>query len=100
VGAGNYPAKFSFDITTANCGNAAQPDFVVFNTSVATSGQASVVAYDNLYSGCATGTVPSTYWAYNTGGAVVPYDGSHCKSGLAEVESDHRRCDEYESGYD
>jgi hypothetical protein len=71
VGAGNYPAKFSFDITTANCGNAAQPDFVVFNTSVATSGQASVVAYDNLYSGCATGTVPSTYWAYNTGGAVV-----------------------------
>ncbi len=33
VGAGNYPAKFSFDITTANCGNAAQPDFVVFNTS-------------------------------------------------------------------
>ena len=71
VGAGNYPAKFSFDITTANCGNAAKPDFVVFITSVATSGQASVVAYDNLYSGCATGMVPSTYWAYNTGGAVV-----------------------------
>ncbi len=71
VGAGNYPAKFSFDITTANCGNVAQPDFVVFNTSVATSGQASIVAYDNLYSGCATGSVPSNYWAYNTGGSVV-----------------------------
>ncbi len=71
VGAGNYPAKFSFDITTANCGNAAQPDFAVFNTSVATSGQASIVAYDNLYSGCATGSVPSTYWSYNTTGSVV-----------------------------
>ena len=71
VGAGNYPAKFSFDITTANCANAAQPDFVVFNTSVATGGQASIVAYDNLYSVCATGSVPTTYWSYNTGGAVV-----------------------------
>jgi hypothetical protein len=70
VGAGNFPAKFSFDITTANCGNAAQPDFVVFNTSVATSGQASIVAYDNLYSGC-TGAKPMTYWSYNTGGSVV-----------------------------
>ncbi len=72
VGAGNYPAKFSFDITTANCGSAAQPDFVIFNTGVATSGQASIVAYDNLYSGCSgSGTVPSTYWAYNTTGSVV-----------------------------
>jgi hypothetical protein len=70
VGAGNYPAKFSFDINTANCGNAAQPDFVVFNTSVATSSQASIVAYDNLYTGC-SGTVPSTFWAYNTTGSVV-----------------------------
>lgn len=70
VGAGNYPAKFSFDITTANCASAAQPDFVVFNTSVATSSQASIVAYDNLYTGC-TGIVPSTYWSYNTGGSVV-----------------------------
>lgn len=72
VGAGNYPAKFSFDITTANCASAAQPDFVVFNTGVATSGQASIVAYDNLYSGCSGGVgVPTTYWSYNTGGAVV-----------------------------
>jgi hypothetical protein len=71
VGAGNYPAKFSFDINSANCGGAAQPDFVVFNTSVnGSSSQASIVAYDNLYTGCG-GTVPKTYWAYNTVGAVV-----------------------------
>lgn len=71
VGAGNYPAKFSFDVTTANCGSAAQPDFVVYNTSVlGSSNQASVVAYDNLYTGCG-GTVPTTFWSYNTGGSVV-----------------------------
>jgi len=73
VGVANYPAKFSFNTGTANCGNATQPDFVVYNTSVAgSSSQATIVAFDNLYSGC-TGTVPSTYWAYNTGttGAVV-----------------------------
>jgi hypothetical protein len=71
VGAGNFPAKFSFDISSANCGSATQPDFVVYNTSVNGSGsQASIVAYDNLYTGC-TGSVPKTFWAYNTGGAVV-----------------------------
>lgn len=70
-GATNYPAKFSFLGTTANCGNATQPDFVTYNTSLTGSGtQASIVAYDNLYSGC-TGTVPSAYWAYNTGGQVL-----------------------------
>jgi hypothetical protein len=81
VGAGQFPAKFSFSVTTANCANAAQPDFVVFNTSApGSSSQATVVAFDNLYSGC-TGIVPQTYWAYNTGGTVVTsvtlsYDGS------------------------
>jgi hypothetical protein len=71
VGAANFPAKFSFDINRANCGGATQPDFVVFNTSVnGSSTQASIVAYDNLYTGCG-GTVPKTYWAYNTGGAVL-----------------------------
>jgi hypothetical protein len=71
VGADHYPAKFSFDTTTASCGGAPQPDFVAFNTSVAGSTtQASIVAFDNLYSGC-TGTVPATYWAYNTGGTVL-----------------------------
>jgi hypothetical protein len=71
VGAGQYPAKFSFNITSANCGSAPQPDYVVFNTSVPGSAtQASIVAFDNLYSGC-SGTVPGTYWAYNTGGTVL-----------------------------
>jgi hypothetical protein len=177
AGANQYPAKFSFNITTANCGSAAQPDYVAFNTSVApgapvaasatgkfsnknstgdvtvdgtvltasttintgthfqtgtstttdatnlaaainrnltavmatssgatvtltaatagtagnsialaaaetaftwsgttlangTNGQASVMAFDNLYSGC-SGTVPSTYWQYDTGGTVT-----------------------------
>jgi hypothetical protein len=70
VGAGNYPAKYSFSIATANCGSAPQPDFVVFSTGLQSSGTvASIVAYDNLYSGC-TGTVPSTYWAYNTSGSA------------------------------
>ena len=76
VGAGNFPAKFSFNTTTANCANAAQPDFVVYNTSLAGSAtQATIVAYDNLYSSCPITSVPfpNTYWAYNTGatGAVV-----------------------------
>jgi len=71
VGASNFPAKFSFLGTTANCGNATQPDFVTYNTGLTGSAtQATVVAYDNLYSGC-MGTVPSTYWAYNTNGQIL-----------------------------
>ncbi len=70
VGAGNYPAKFSFQITTASCGSAATPDYVVFSTGLlGSSTQASVVGYDNLYSGC-TGTKPTVYWAFNTGGQI------------------------------
>lgn len=72
VGAGQYPAKFSFSITTAHCGTDTNPDYVAFNTSLTGSAtQASVIAFDNLYLGCTGGTVPSTYWAYNTGGKVV-----------------------------
>jgi len=72
VGIGMFPAKFSFGETSANCGNVPSPDFVVYNTGVTgTSAQASIVAYDNLYSGC-SGTAPSVYWAYDTnGGAIV-----------------------------
>ena len=76
VGAGNYPAKFSFDSTSANCATPAppvdqQPDFVVYNTGLSASGSPTIVAFTNLYSSC-SGT-PQTYWAYNTGttGAVV-----------------------------
>jgi hypothetical protein len=69
VGAGNYPAKFSFNAGTASCS-----DFVVYNTSLpGSSTQASVVAFNNLYvgSGGLCGAAPSTYWAFNTGGTVV-----------------------------
>ena len=75
VGAGNYPAKFNFGTSTATCVTSTTlppvGDFVVFNTSLAGSGtQASVMAFANLYSSC-TAPVPSTYWAYNTGGTVT-----------------------------
>jgi hypothetical protein len=66
VGAGNFPAKYSFGVTKASCS-----DYVVFNTGLAgvSGSQASVIAYNNLYSGC-TGS-PSVYWAYNTNGGQV-----------------------------
>jgi len=71
IGAGNYPAKYSFSITTANCGSATTPDYVVYSTGLIGSGtQASIVAYDNIYTGC-SGTIPSVYWAYNTGGQIL-----------------------------
>jgi hypothetical protein len=71
-GAGNYPAKFAFNSTVANCASAAKPDYVVYSTGLQGSGtQASIVAYDNLYTGCGGGAVPQTYWAYNTGGLVL-----------------------------
>lgn len=72
VGANNYPAKFSFNTTQANCGNAPQPDFAVYTTSTFGSGQASIAAYDNLYSGCSgVGPVPTVYWAYSTGAKIL-----------------------------
>ena len=71
AGPANYPAKYSFSLTTANCGDAAKPDYVVYSTGLLGSGtQASIVAFDNIYSGC-SGTVPSTYWAFNTGGLIL-----------------------------
>jgi hypothetical protein len=74
VGAGNYPAKFSFfPNATPNCAGTSSPDFVVYNTSVVgSSTQASIVAYDNLYATtCASdGPIPTVYWAFNTGGTV------------------------------
>ncbi len=33
--------------------------------------QASIIAYGNLYATTCTGTVPTTYWAYNTGGKIL-----------------------------
>ncbi len=73
----SYPAKWSFDTTSASCAN----DFVVYPTGADAAGaQASIVAYYNLYSGCAGGA-PIVDWAYDTGGVVTgapsfSYDGS------------------------
>jgi hypothetical protein len=75
AGLGNFPAKFSFDVTQANCGNSAHPDFVVYNTGLSgvpgPTGQASIIAYDNLYTGGCTAPTPKTYWAYNTAGGQI-----------------------------
>jgi hypothetical protein len=70
VGADNAPAKYSFSSTVANCGLAANPDFVVYNTNLAGSAtQGTIVALTNLYAGC-SGPVPGSFWSYNTGGQV------------------------------
>jgi hypothetical protein len=58
-----YPAKYGASLTTASCAN----DFVVYPTGqLGETNAATIVAYNNVYSSC-TGTVPSVYWAYNTG---------------------------------
>ena len=67
MGPGNYPAKFGFDVTKADCA----ADYVVYSTGLAGSGtQASIVGFTNLYSGC-VGTVPTVNWAYDTGGTIL-----------------------------
>lgn len=69
---GTYPAKYTFDI---NASPSCASDFAVFALNVAGSGtQATIVAYNNLYTGtpaglCA-GTAPTVLWAYNTGTAI------------------------------
>ena len=63
-----FPAKYSFDTSG---GGASCSDFIVYPTGTAGSTtQSTIVAYNNLYSGCSgSGTVPSVYWSYNTGSA-------------------------------
>jgi hypothetical protein len=72
VGADQYPAKFSFSTTSASCDSApTTPDFAVFTTGLAgSSTQPSIIAYDNLYTGC-TGSHPLIYWQYNTNGGTI-----------------------------
>jgi ice-binding like protein len=79
-GADNFPATFQTVRNTASCGSAAQPDFVIYNTGlVGSSTQASIVAYDNLYSGCsdlnlataASFAVLGSSTVTNTGNSVV-----------------------------
>ncbi|SPE25922.1 conserved exported hypothetical protein [Acidobacteriia bacterium SbA2] len=71
--AGQYPAKYTFSTTSANCS-----DYVVYPTgATGSSSQATIVAYSNLYgtsgpngtgcgAGASGGAVPEVYWAYNT----------------------------------
>jgi hypothetical protein len=70
VGAGQYPAKWSFAIDQAFCDSDSTPDYVVYNTG-SPSTQPSIIAYDNLYSGC-SGAHPLIYWQYNTNGGSIP----------------------------
>ena len=64
TGLGNYPATFTS--ISPSCTN----DFAVYNTGLAgSSSQASIIAFNELYSSCIGG--PATYWAFNTGGTIV-----------------------------
>lgn len=69
VGAGQAPAKFGFDVSTASC----TADYVAFTTSLVGSSSApSIVAFDELYStqggagGLCGASGPSVEWSYNT----------------------------------
>jgi len=67
TGLGEFPTTFTATAGVTSC----TADFAVFNTGLAgASGQANIIAYNNLYSTCNGGT-PTVYWAYNTGGTVV-----------------------------
>jgi hypothetical protein len=68
VGAGNYPAKFSFDITAASC-TAPQPDFVVYNTSLAGSDTAVAAEDTGAFTGRAG--LGSTISITNGGNTLV-----------------------------
>lgn len=66
--AGQYPAKYSFSITTASCS-----DYVVFPTgATGSTTKATIVAFNSIYSGCPLYSGgPVVYWAYNTGTGAV-----------------------------
>ncbi|MGC2828366.1 MAG: hypothetical protein WB994_01870 [Candidatus Acidiferrum sp.] len=76
-----FPAKYSYDISETN---ESCSDYVVYptnvpgvtGTSTSVPGQASIIAYQNLYAGPggtgACGIVPTIAWAYNTNGAGDP----------------------------
>jgi hypothetical protein len=68
----SYPAKFTIHSDSASCGSDPNPDYVVFSTGLNANFSTipSIVAYDNLYTGCG-GTTPSVYWAYNTEGQIL-----------------------------
>jgi hypothetical protein len=69
VGAGQYPATFTFATTTPSCN-----DYAAYNTGVAgvSGGQANILAYKNLYEGTCTPTVPTINFAYYSGSGSLP----------------------------
>jgi hypothetical protein len=82
LAAGEYPAKYVFSGSVANCS-----DYVVYPTGAAGgAAQATIVAFNNIYVGASGGcavTLPTVYWAYNTGtggtarlSPVTSYDGT------------------------
>lgn len=64
-----FPITYFYSTTAGQCDSAApDADYVAFPTGLAGSAnQPTIIAYDNLYSGCSTGPVPKIYWQYNTG---------------------------------
>jgi len=65
TGVGQFPATFTQ--TATPCAT----DIAIYNTGLGGSGaQATVVAYNNIYASC-NGGVPTVYFAYNTGTAII-----------------------------
>jgi hypothetical protein len=84
-----YPAFYGASFTTASCS-----DFIVFPVNMSgNSRQASLVGFNNLYSGTCTGTVPKVAFAYNVtvNGGSVRTSPSVSENGekLAFIESVH-----------
>ena len=64
IGLGDFPATYTTTATSCTA------DFAVFNTGLTgSSSQASIIAYNELYTGCPGR--PSTYWAYNTAAGTI-----------------------------
>ncbi len=77
VGAGNYPAKYSFDASSANCADVAapgQPDYVVYNTSLAGSTTALAARVTGTFGGASASG--STITITNGGSTLTMSPGS------------------------
>jgi hypothetical protein len=69
AGAGVYPAKFSFDPASANCATDPQPDFVVYNTSLA----GITTSTDASQTGTFSGTGTTNAQTVTIGGTLILY---------------------------
>lgn len=84
LGAGNYPAKYSFDITTANCGSVSNPDYVVYNTSLAPSAAGVDASQTGTFTGAPTNgqTVTITNTSLPTPNSIVLTASTTLNTGL------------------